>query len=1218
MSNQLIKTTGQGKENVFPRTRIQDLFDDTSGQKLIDILKSFNMMFVPYLGNKSYTRNQISPELRRQGLWLTYVIGNTVYTEWYDEVAIDDTNWGSDSNWRQGSNALVGDLSISSNGTWVINGEDSGITIKGDKGDSPVIRIYDNKIQVSYDKGVTYEDLNNTPVYTKFRFNSQTNTYQVSYDLGANWQDISDEKVYHKFRYNNTTNTYQESIDFGKTWSNISAEKVYYQFRYNAETNTHQVSTDLGQNWTDVSSNKVYYQFRTEGNRLQVSTDLGNTWENCSEPIAAWFRWADVNGTGNVGKVQISRDSKIWSDLSPTMTNNLYIKGYVATVGNLPSNAAIGDIYMVGPTYDESDITHDYPHYRMWVKQSSGWVDNGEFTNAGPVSTNNIIDRAVTLEKIADNAIDDKPTDGSENLVKSGGIYKAINIPITENISANAIIIEAYCANGLPNGSRLRIRNNTNNLQVGVVDNNDAWIAVNYIQPTTKGIVILNEYNGNASTSPYATKVLLYADFNNYNSSDEISAKINIIYVNDVRYSVRIKEYLDTQNINSSINELNTKVDKNTKILDSNALGIVSSGPDLSLFVKEIYVKSVSLSDVTRFVYFIARDKNGDGSVYDSVIRLVTDTGKALVVFYDKKFNTSDYNSANAARQAAIDDLNYIYITLNGDGIVLNKDNLIIGSVVDIHCNLYNSCANKYVQPSIFNATNIVKFTENYDVNKIIKELYTKGDIYTGTFFRMQRLDNITQITIMDNDSKVIASGYIDNVSSFNGYIKLNATSGSSPIHAAYRTDYYTYIQFDNYKDINKAVLCADIVHDPKNSLLCYIESQRITNLQENKTNIEDSFICSKIFDKNKTEKFAHNQNCDFDNMGNCLLLYCFNNSNFEESEYGGAKKLVKFNVTDPNNIILVKEWVNYSDNGEHMHSMPSPFFDGTMFRILYSDKGTLYIADETFNNPVIQTINNVPFTIENYNSILSSVFGINSSDANYQYFSAEGSNFYLQTKIYYYSSSNEYYLLISSFRGPTYNYKVPMLLKSTDLINWTPVLLLHKYDSDNNRIYIKSKAEHSIACKNGKIYIAVRGGDSDFSSTPVVIFTGTTIIAYELDGIDNNSIPFYLETIKASYNEVICEGKPFVDFVGNNPIVLATKGEDIYDSYKRNSIAVFDCSKRVVIANINRSSGIHYIAGRSYSGGINITFVEDFRNFFTTQNTPGKYSNIRYAKLSI
>ena len=453
MSNQLIKETSQGFEKIFPKNYIQNLKDEDSGKALSDILKSFNMLFLNYTDNKSNTRKQVPVSLRHGGLWITYIIDKTIVTEWYNGTAIDDYSWGSDVNWREGSNMLVGDISISKQGTWIINGEDSGITIKGDKGDSPVIRIYDNKIQVSYDKGVTYEDLNNTPVYTKFRFNSQTNTYQVSYDLGANWQDISNEKVYHKFRYNSTTNTYQESIDFGKTWSNISAEKVYTKFRFNRSTNTYQISTDLGQNWTDVSSDKVYYQFRynretnthqvstdfgttwtnvsedkvfyqfrTNDNRLQVSTDLGTTWENCSEPIAAWFRWADVNGTGNVGKVQISRDQQNWSDLSPTITNNLYIKGYVDAIGNLPSNAAIGDIYMVGPTYDENDATHDYPHYRMWVKQSSGWVDNGEFTNAGPVSTSNIINGAVTIEKLDDRAIDDEPTTGSDNLVKSGGV----------------------------------------------------------------------------------------------------------------------------------------------------------------------------------------------------------------------------------------------------------------------------------------------------------------------------------------------------------------------------------------------------------------------------------------------------------------------------------------------------------------------------------------------------------------------------------------------------------------------------------------------------------------------------------------------------------------------------------------------------------------------------------------------------------------------------
>ena len=106
----------------------------------------FNMIFLSYTGDKATTRRQVSEICRHRGLWITYIIDEQVITEWYDSNKIDDYNWGSDSNWRQGSNTLVGDLSVSPNGTWVINGEDSGITIKGDKGDSPVIRIYDNKI----------------------------------------------------------------------------------------------------------------------------------------------------------------------------------------------------------------------------------------------------------------------------------------------------------------------------------------------------------------------------------------------------------------------------------------------------------------------------------------------------------------------------------------------------------------------------------------------------------------------------------------------------------------------------------------------------------------------------------------------------------------------------------------------------------------------------------------------------------------------------------------------------------------------------------------------------------------------------------------------------------------------------------------------------------------------------------------------------------------
>ena len=136
MSNQLIKETAQGREQVFPKNYIQNLKDKDSGANLEDILKSFNMLFLPYLGNKPDTRKQVPMSLRHGGLWVTYIVNNTVVTEWYDSTAVDDYTWGSDAYWREGSNMLVGDISISKQGTWVINGEDTGISSKGDKGDS--------------------------------------------------------------------------------------------------------------------------------------------------------------------------------------------------------------------------------------------------------------------------------------------------------------------------------------------------------------------------------------------------------------------------------------------------------------------------------------------------------------------------------------------------------------------------------------------------------------------------------------------------------------------------------------------------------------------------------------------------------------------------------------------------------------------------------------------------------------------------------------------------------------------------------------------------------------------------------------------------------------------------------------------------------------------------------------------------------------------------
>ena len=113
----------QGVTNVSPITSIRAVKSAETGYTLDDILTGFNMLFLSYNVSAELTRLQVPLSFRREGLWVTYVTyDRTVVTEWYNSNDIDDDTWKSDANWRQGSNMLVGDISISSEGNWVING----------------------------------------------------------------------------------------------------------------------------------------------------------------------------------------------------------------------------------------------------------------------------------------------------------------------------------------------------------------------------------------------------------------------------------------------------------------------------------------------------------------------------------------------------------------------------------------------------------------------------------------------------------------------------------------------------------------------------------------------------------------------------------------------------------------------------------------------------------------------------------------------------------------------------------------------------------------------------------------------------------------------------------------------------------------------------------------------------------------------------------------
>lgn len=293
MAEQLIKKTEEGHSNVMPKSWIEAITDKSTGESLTHILQGFNMYFLSYTGNTEQTRCQVPKILRKKGLWITYVkYDGNVYTEWYNSNNIDDKSWGNSSNWRIGNNELVGDLTISANGNWVINGNETEFKAIGEKGNTPLIRIADNKLQVSYDRGDTYNNVSDNPVYT---------------------------------------------------------------------------------------------QIRTYNNKLQISTDLGANWIDASDEIAAYFRFNSGQGN-NVGNIQISRNNKDWSNLSGNFVNNLHISKYIGADETLPtSGIAEGTIYAKGPTYADSDTSHNNPIYRLWVYAYKGntlaWQDNGEFTS---------------------------------------------------------------------------------------------------------------------------------------------------------------------------------------------------------------------------------------------------------------------------------------------------------------------------------------------------------------------------------------------------------------------------------------------------------------------------------------------------------------------------------------------------------------------------------------------------------------------------------------------------------------------------------------------------------------------------------------------------------------------------------------------------------------------------------------------------------------------
>lgn len=172
------------------------------------LLTQFNSIYLTYLGNPKNTRNNIPEGMRRKGLIITYTneSNETITERATSDAQKDNDHWGLDTNWsRIDELSLSGDLSVSANGTWIINGKDTQIKAVGPKGDTgitPWLKTIDNRLYYSYD-GKNWEACSEE-IAAFFRFKStreESNgatigNIQISRD-NKNWQDLSPEFVNH-------------------------------------------------------------------------------------------------------------------------------------------------------------------------------------------------------------------------------------------------------------------------------------------------------------------------------------------------------------------------------------------------------------------------------------------------------------------------------------------------------------------------------------------------------------------------------------------------------------------------------------------------------------------------------------------------------------------------------------------------------------------------------------------------------------------------------------------------------------------------------------------------------------------------------------------------------------------------------------------------------------------------------------------------------------
>lgn len=422
MSNQLVKKNpAEGYQNVFPKTWIDAIKDKESGVSLQEILQGFNMYFLSYNGSRALTRCKVPSILRKEGLWITYVLyDHTVVTEWYNSDQIDDNSWSMDSNWRIASNNLVGDISVSSDGYWVINGKKTEARAQGKQGVTPLLRVgANNKLQVSYNAGKVWKDISDY-IVPRFKWNqgvgTTAGTIQISMDLGKTWTNLSNEIT------NNLRISRYIGINESLPTSGVAEGTIYMKGPYYDESDT-------------SNANPIY--------RMWIYAWKGNTlaWQDNGEFTSIGA--SVVQERGNSTTEVMSQDA-ITRELTKLEEEAGQLRQYIerimcfsdipSYIGNLTGTGASGDSgrYKVIPIKPNDEITI-YPVTETgcyyFVTKSFDSQNTETFETATGFSGRQSSTQNVTIEI---------PSDGYF-LIVATSIYSNTCVP--NNITINGISV---------------------------------------------------------------------------------------------------------------------------------------------------------------------------------------------------------------------------------------------------------------------------------------------------------------------------------------------------------------------------------------------------------------------------------------------------------------------------------------------------------------------------------------------------------------------------------------------------------------------------------------------------------------------------------------------------------------------------------------------------------------------------------------------------------